>query len=348
MKAVMLRNGRIEFEDVAMPEAGPGQVLVKSNSCGICGSDLHFYKHPNELLGPDPVPDVFLGHEYSAEIVAFGPECEEKFLVGDRVCSIPFLQGASVADRQAIGTGPAIYGAYSEYFLLSEALLLKVADNLPDAAVALVEPLAVGMHAVSRSDIKLGSIAWVCGAGPIGLATIASLKKLGIDTIIASDPTGKRRDLALQMGASAVFDPTAVDVMAEINGLIAESETLNSETPIVIFECVGIHTMIPELIEVAPPRSTIVFAGVHTKETSFNPIIGMVKELDIKFTFYYENSEYEAALNYLASGDLTWQPLVTGTVGYDGIQGAFEALLAPNDHIKIMIEPWRKGQLVSS
>ena len=342
MKAVFLRDGTIQFDERAKPTPGPGQVLVKTKCCGICGSDLHFYKHPEELLGPNP-PDIFLGHEYCVEICEFGPDTKQEMQVGQRACSIPFIETENGA-REPIGTNTQRYGAYSEYFLLSENLMLPVPDNLADEAVALVEPLAVGIHAVSRSDIADNAIALVYGCGPIGLATISALKNRGIDNIVASDPTAKRRTLAIEMGASIVVDPTNDNVMSHVSAL--QSASYDGRGEVVLFECVGIHTMIPELIASAPPKSTIVFAGVHTKDTTFNPIMAMVKELDIKFTFYYENAEYEQALALLASGKLKWQPLVTGTVGYDGIQGAFETLLSPNEHIKIMVQPWRAGSLL--
>ena len=344
MKAVFLRHGTIQFDERVKPTPGPGQVLVKTKCCGICGSDLHFFKHPEELLGPNP-PDVFLGHEYCVEICAFGPDTKQEMSIGQRVCSIPFVE-LDDGSRGAIGTNTQRYGAYSEYFLLSENLMLAVPDSLADEAVALVEPLAVGIHAVNRSGIGDDAIALVYGCGPIGLATISALRNRGINNIIASDPTANRRILATEIGASIVVDPTSDDVMSHVSALQASSYEGGGE--IVMFECVGIHTMIPELIASAPAKSTIVFAGVHTRDTTFNPIVAMVKELDIKFTFYYANSEYEQALALLAAGELNWQPLVTGTVGYDGVQGAFETLLAPNDHIKIMVQPWRQGNLLKS
>lgn len=342
MQAVVLRQGKIVSEDVDVPKPGAGQVLVKSLCCGICGSDLHFYAHGESLLTPVDgiLPDVYLGHEYVAEIIAFGPNCEQKLGLGTRVCSVPFVEVEG--QRVPIGTGAGVYGAYSQYFLMSESLLLEVPDSLPSQAVALAEPLAVAIHGVARSGITASDTAVVCGAGPIGLATIAALKRIGVTEILVSEPTEHRRKLAQSLAAAQVIDPT-------VNSLADEFSRQGSDglQPF-IFECVGNSVLIAELIQLAPKRSTIVYAGVHTDETRFNPMLAMVKELDLKFTFYYEDAEYAEALDYLASGQLNWQPLVTGTVGYDRVQQAFEALTKPNKHVKIMVEPQRQGDLLVS
>ena len=237
-----------------------------------------------------------------------------------------------------IGTTDQTAGAYSEYFLLNEDLMIPVPADLPDEAVALVEPLAVGLHAVERGGIQKGETALVIGCGPIGLATIAALKMKGIEKIVASDPVKGRRALAENMGAIRSVDPTDEDEIA------AAAHEAQGET-VVVYECVGLPSLIPDLIERAPEKSRIVFTGVNTQDVTITPALAMTKELDLRFSFYYSPDEFEQAFKALAEGRIAWKPMVTGKVGFDGVAEAFDTLLGPNDHVKIMVEPWRSGTL---
>ena len=144
MKTIVMRDGSVHVEEVAVPEPGRGQVLVKSRACGICGSDLHIVHHAAEVLDfyaemgmVDPSLagadlQISLGHEFCAEIVAYGPGTQQELPVGQRVTSIPFI--GSDEGTVGVGTTPTVYGAYSEYFLLDESLLLAVPDGMDDAA----------------------------------------------------------------------------------------------------------------------------------------------------------------------------------------------------------------------
>ncbi len=347
VKAVLIRDGAIVVEDQPTPEPGPGQVLVKSLACGICGSDLHMLKHGDEMmelrkrsgqLAPDlsTPPDVMLGHELCAEIVGYGPDTRADLATGTRVASAPFL---ITADGIAgIGTTHEAYGAFSEYFLLNEDLLIAVPDDVPNQAVALAEPLAVGIHAVERGSVSAADAALVVGCGPVGLAVIAALEMRGITNIVASDPVEHRRSLALNMGASLAVNPATDN---EIEAVQAAS----AGQGVAIFECAGVAALIPTLIDRAPSHCRIVFVGVHTQDVTISPSIAMTKELDLSFSFYYSIEEYQEAFQALADGRIKWQPMYTGKVGVDGVADAFETLMAPNDHVKIMVEPWRTGPL---
>ena len=201
MRALVMRNGAIHLESAPVPVPESGQVLVRSLACGICGSDLHVTRHSDEVLSffreigmmsdaADTDPGIMLGHEYCAEIVAYGPDTEQTLPIGARVTSVPMLMSR---DGAGVGVTPGIAGAYSEYFIIDEQLLLPVPDDVPAAAAALTEPLAVGLHAVNRSGIAKGDVALVAGCGPIGLAVIAALRRSGVETIVASDPQAGNR-----------------------------------------------------------------------------------------------------------------------------------------------------------
>lgn len=343
MRAAVMRDRAFTIEDRPMPVPGPGEVLLRTRLCGICGSDLHQFKHAREIdataramgaAGQDLDKGMVLGHEYVGEVVAFGPDTVQALAIGERVVSVPFLlrDGAPVP----IGANVEVDGAYAEYFLGTEALLLKIPDGVPDAAAALVEPLGIAVHAVAKSMLGEGNMPCaVLGCGPIGLAIIAVLKMRGVSTIVASDFSPKRRELALGMGASDVVHPRERSVF----------EALGTAAPAIVFDCTGVRGVLSQTINTAPVGSQIVVAGIPQGEDSFNPMIAIAKELNLQFVLYYTPAEFAEALAAVASGQLDWQPLVTGTIGLEGIAGAFSALEDPERHAKIMIDPWSDARL---
>lgn len=343
MRAAVMRDRAFAVEERPLPSPGPGDVLLKTRLCGICGSDLHQFKHAAEIdalarsmgaPGQDLGKGMVLGHEYVGEVVAFGPETQRKLEIGDRVVSVPFLlrDGAPVP----IGANVDVDGAYAEYFLGSEALLLKIPDGVPDAAAALVEPLGIAVHAVAKSLLAGDSHPCaILGCGPIGLAIAAVLRMRGVTTIVASDFSPKRRELARAMGATAAVHPKEQSPFAALPG----------ERPAIVFDCTGVRGVLSQAIGEAPTGSQIVVAGIPQGEDSFNPMIAIAKELNLQFVLYYSPDEFAEALQAIAAGRLDWRPLVTGTVGLDGIAEAFAALEDPEAHAKIMIDPWSDARL---
>ena len=158
------------------PKPGAGQVLVKSLACGICGSDLHARKHAHRMVelakhfpGRKPMDlsrDVVFGHEFCCEVLDYGPGTERKLKPGTKVCSLPAL--LTPEGPQGIGYSNDNVGAYAERMLLSEALLLEVPNGLAAEHAALTEPLAVGVHAVAKANIRGGEVPLVIGCGPVG------------------------------------------------------------------------------------------------------------------------------------------------------------------------------------
>nr|WP_321385449.1 zinc-binding dehydrogenase [uncultured Vibrio sp.] len=346
MNSIVLQDGSIHLQQVDVPKPAPGQVLVRSLACGICGSDLHIARHTGEVFdvyrklgvmseSMDDHTEVMLGHEFCAEIVEYGDETQQALPVGSRVTSVPILMSQNGA---GVGVTPGIHGAYSEYFLLDEALLLPVPENVPSEAAALTEPLAVGLHAVNRSDIQTDEVALVVGCGPIGLAAITALKLRGVTNILAVDIQDEKLELAKEFGATRVVNPTKEDEVA-IGAEVATGSRL------VIFECVGKHTLIDDFIRRAPAGARIVVTGIHTAPTSVNYAYATVKELDLCFSYYYQPHEFEQCLQAIAEGKVPWQKMLTAKVGMDGVESAFKQLMTPNDHIKVVIEPWRNGEL---
>ena len=350
MQAAVLRNHAFHLESVPTPVPGPGQVLVKVHACGICGSDMHFFRHADHIveqakkLGA-PTADLerglatglVLGHEFVGEITAFGPGGGQTLKLGDRVCSMPFV--LKEAGPALLGSTPETPGAYAEYLVLSEALCLKVDDSIPSEAAALTEPLGIAVHAVNKAEMKAGDVAVVVGCGAIGLAITAVLKMRGVvTTIIASDLSPRRRALATAMGATET-------VNGKDASPIARAAALAPGARVVIFENTGAPGMLGRLVIEAPQNARIVVSGIAPGEESFIPMVAIMKELSLQFIIYYSPEEFAEALAAIRDGQLNWKLLVTATVGLDSVGAAFKALEDPESHAKILIDPRKMGGL---
>jgi len=338
MRAAVLRDGRMVYrDDVPEPVPEPGQVLVGVKACGICGSDLHFAAHGAEVmeLGDrmgggaatgmrlDLNSDVFMGHEFSAEVLEAGPDTETH-PPGTLVTSLPVLLSAK-------GFEPIVYsnttmGAYAERMLLSAPLLLPIPNGLDLKHAALTEPMAVGLHAVNKSNIAPGETALVLGCGPIGIAIIAALGRRGVETIVASDFSPKRRELASAMGAHRTLDA-------------AQGSPFDTVKPAVVFEAVGVPGIIDDVLLRARPGTRLVVAGVCMQPDTVHPFFAIAKEINVQFVLAYTPDEFADSLRALAEGEIDVTPVITGEVGLDGVGQAFDDLADPERHCKILVTP---------
>jgi threonine dehydrogenase-like Zn-dependent dehydrogenase len=338
MRAAVMRDRKLVVADVPVPEPGPGEVLVRTLACGICGSDLHALKHTDAFVATarragnprvmDLTRDVVMGHEFCAEIVEHGPGTARALPVGTRVCSRPVLMRD--AGPQTIGYSNDHPGGYGEYMRLTEALLLEVPRALPADHAALTEPMAVGLHAVRKAGVTPQDAPLVIGCGPVGLAVIAALRLRDIRPIVAADFSSRRRELAVALGADVVVDPASMSPWERWH------ETAGSR-PAVVFECVGVPGVLDQLMTAAPRHARIVIVGVCMEADTIYPMLGIVKELSLQFVLGYTQEEFVATLEHIADGRIAVAPLITGHVGIDGVAGAFEALASPERHAKIIV-----------
>ncbi|MCA6121098.1 zinc-binding dehydrogenase [Bradyrhizobium sp. WSM 1704] len=360
MRAAIFRNGEIVVDTMPEPKPGAGQVLVKSLACGICGSDLHARKHAHRMVelskflpGRQPMDlsrDVVFGHEFCCEILDYGPDTTRKLKPGTKVCSLPAL--LTPQGPRSIGYSNDNPGAYAEQMLLSEPLLLEVPNGLAAEHAALTEPLAVGVHAVAKADIRGGEVPLVIGCGPVGLAVIAALKIKGLGPIVAADYSPARRQLAEKMGADVVIDPAKTQPYASWaeHAQMTEAEKaarppmqalLPPLKPALIFECVGVPGVLQQVFEGAPRDARIVVVGVCMETDRSEPMLGILKELNVQYVLGYTPEEFAYSLRLIAEGQVDAASLVTGRVGIDGVAQAFADLANPEAHTKILVEPWR-------
>ena len=342
MRAAVMRQKTIVVDTIPDPTPGPGEMLVRTLACGICGSDLHALVHADKMVeaaresgGPlllDPSRDVVLGHEFCAEVLDYGPDTPVGVPTGRRVVSMPVaFRGGTM---QGIGYSNEVPGGYGELMVLPAALALEVPNGLSTEHAALTEPMAVGLHAVEKARLGPHDAALVFGCGPVGLAVIAALALRKVEPIVAADFSPLRRTLATAMGAHAVVDPgerPAIDAYRELADL----------RPTVLFECVGVPGVLDQIMRQAPLGSRIVVAGVCMERDAIHPMVGINKELNIQFVFAYQPQEFAATLDALADGRIGVDPLITGRVGVGGVAQAFRDLARPETHAKILVEPWR-------
>jgi threonine dehydrogenase-like Zn-dependent dehydrogenase len=356
MKAVVMRDKQLRVEQLANPEPGQGEVLVKTLACGICGSDLHMFHHCEHVLanfkrGSIPIAfddrqDVVFGHEYCGEILDHGPGSDKRLKVGTRVCSLPFVITPHAFHH--IGFSNRYPGGYGEQMVLAEQMLVPVPGDLPADIAALTEPLTVAAHAVNRARMDGSEVPVVIGCGPIGLAIIAILKSRGIGPVVAADFSAGRRALAEKLGADVVVNPAEqspytswLEVAAprgyDINGPMALLGLGPQPKPCVVFECVGVPGLIQQVIQSAPPRSRLIVVGVCMESDRIEPIMGISKEMNVHFSFGYTGEEFAYTLYALAEGKLDGAPMITGHVSLEGVCEAFDALAQPEQHAKIII-----------
>lgn len=378
MKAVVCQNQQLRIAERPDPKPGKGHVLVRVLRCGICGSDLHARQHCDHLGGlmqrsgiRNPMrstQEIVFGHEFSAEILEYGPGTRRKLPVGSTVCAVPLIRRGKEIDL--IGLCEEAPGAYAERMLVQESLIIPVPNGLDAERAALTEPLAVAWHAVRKGELKKKDTAIVIGCGPVGLAVILMLRSLGIDKIVASDLSPARRELAKRCGAAVVLDPRQGSPFAatpkagfikdspaalelgvgtrEKLGLLpvawhrswrlAEALGAAPKRP-VIFECVGVPGMLQSVIDGAPMFSRVVVVGVCMQSDQIEPALAINKEIELRFVLGYTPLEYRDTLQMIAEGKVDPAPLITGTVGLAGVEDAFAALGSPEKHVKILIDP---------
>jgi threonine dehydrogenase-like Zn-dependent dehydrogenase len=378
MRAVTCTNGELDVVERPEPDPGPGQVRIDVLRCGICGSDLHARHGIDEWadlaaragyegFGRSDHELVF-GHEFSGRVAEYGPKTRKSTPEGTPVVALPLLRGRDGVD--GIGLSQGAPGAYAEQLVVEESLMMAVPNGLDPAVAALTEPMAVAWHAVRRGEVGKRTVAVVIGCGPIGLGVILMLKAKGVRRVVASDYSPARRRLAAACGADVVIDPAeaspydAADHKGHLNDIPSALElALSTREKLerlpfgwwhawrlgealgaapkhpVIFECVGVPGVIDSVIDGAPLFSRAVVVGVCVGPDRFTPAMAINKEIDLRFVIGYTPLEFHDTLHMLAEGKVDPRPLITGTVGLDGVDQAFSDLGDPEVHAKILIDP---------
>ncbi len=322
-----------------------------------------------DRFGRSDQPVVF-GHEFCGTVAEHGTKTRGTIPAGTPVVAFPLMRARDGSGIDTTGLSQHAPGAYAEQVITEESLTLAVPNGLDPDIATMTEPMAVAYHAVQRGEVGKRQVAVVIGCGPVGLGVILMLKAQGVKTVVASDYSPGRRALAQRCGADVVVDPAQQDPLQAAGGskhLNSIPETLElavgsteklSRVPggpwrmfrladrlgaepkrPVIFECVGVPGIIQGLLDSAPMFSRVVVVGVCVGEDRFTPAMAINKEIDLRFVIGYTPLEFRDTLHMLADGKVDPRPLLTGTVGLDGVDGAFTALGDPEAHAKILVDP---------
>lgn len=340
MKAAVFKEvgTPLVVENVADPQPDPRGLVMKVAYCGVCGTDLHATR---EGLTTACCGQI-LGHEYVGEIAEVGAQAEGDWQVGDKVCALPFIACGhclpcaaghffECQDKKVAGVDAP--GGYAEFVATGARETIRLPDGLDLESAALVEPLAVGIHAVRVANLKAGSRVMVIGAGPIGLTVALWARFFGAREVVVSELATSRAALAVKMGATRVIRP---DPAGGAEQLLEQFIDVAGGPPDVIFECVGAPGLLQQCIEMAPQRGKIVPVGVCEQPDNIMPFFGLIKELQIQFAIAYTRDDFDTCLAMLAEKRIDVSAMVTDIVGLDELPEAFEALRTPGHQCKVL------------
>ncbi len=331
MKVAYLKEAMkiVVKDDAKIPEISDDQVLVKMEYCGVCGSDVHFYKdgRVGDVAAP---PDFVLGHEVAGEVVKIGAAVKN-LKVGDKVALEP---GYACGKCEYCKTGrynlcpnviffadPPVQGALKEYVAHPADMCFKLPENMSTEEGALVEPLAVGLHATALGGVGLGSDVLILGGGCIGLVTLLSAKARGASRIVVVDLYEKRLNMAKEMGATEVINAQKENVAERVE------ELFDGKGVDFVFETAGAIATIQQTPYYVKKGGTIVLVGMAAESmANYNFSQAMVKEITIKTVFRYRNL-YPTAIAAISSGSIDVKKIVTNRFTFDESDLAFSTVV---------------------
>jgi len=342
MQALVLeKKDVLSLRDIQVDEPmGPHDVRIAIHTVGICGSDVHYYTHG--AIGPFVVREpMVLGHEASGVITEVGGAVEH-LAVGDRVCMEPGIPDPNSKATQLgiynldpavrFWATPPIHGVLRPSVVHPAAFTFKLPDNVSFAEGAMVEPLAVGLHAAIKARIKPGDVAVVTGAGPIGVLTALAALAGGCSQVIITDVQQPKLDLAATLGPI-----TPVNVAEQDLNEVAKNLTGGWGADIV-FECSGNPRAAAAVFEPLCPGGTVVFVGMPVEPIAYDVVYAASKEARVEHVFRYAHV-YPRALALMGSGQLDVKPLITDTFAFADSVEAFDfAVNMPATSVKAQIK----------
>ncbi|MFP6624786.1 MAG: alcohol dehydrogenase catalytic domain-containing protein [Myxococcota bacterium] len=331
MKRVELHGPNdVRLIDVAEPEPGPRDALIRVAACGICGSDVKFVRQGG-LAGPTPAP-MALGHELSGVVEAVGSEVD--LATGTRVVVNPLGAG------NMIGNGGS-QGGFAPLLLVENAAagesLLVVPDDLPIDIAALAEPVGVGMDAVDQVEAAPGDKVAVFGAGPIGLTAIASLRDRDVEDIVAIDFSVRRLEIATKLGARATIQPGEQETWKRLRELHGTEPVLGA--PMVGTDCYieasGAKAVLQEIPGQAKSNARVAIVALHYEPVPVSFLLVMMKQLTLRGAMEYPD-DYARTLDLLCRRDLS--PMITHRFPLERFHEGMEIACDPQQGGKIMID----------
>lgn len=326
MKALVLEKmGQLSLREFALPrDLGGGDVRIRMHTVGICGSDIHYYKHGR--IGPFVVKEpMILGHEASGTVIECGSEVKN-LRVGDRVCMEPGIPDPnSRASRLGLynvdpsvtfWATPPVHGCLTGEMVHPAAYTFKLPETVSFAEAAMVEPFAVGLQATTRARIAPGDVAVVCGAGPIGMMLALAALASGAARVIVSDVAQPKLDI---IGAYPGVETVNVGKRSLADAVAASTDGWGAD---VVMDASGAPRAILEMPALARPGGALVMVGMPTGPVPMDIVAMQVRELRLETVFRYANV-YDRAIELIASRKVDLKPLITETFAFEDSIAAF-------------------------
>lgn len=324
---------KLEIREVADPEPGEGEVLLRVHRCGICGTDLHMTDEHNSMCAP---PGFILGHERSAEVVAVGKGVE-RLKVGDHVVPHPTKGCGQCASCKGGSpyfcvNGPIPwFGGFADYMTALDASCARLPKTLSLDDAAIIEPLAVGLLGIQSNPFPPGSNVLVIGTGPIGIAAAFWARQASAGKIAAVASSRTREHIARAVGVDAFFVTDG-----ELTGNLAE---FFGGMPDVVLECAGFPGALQMAVDIVRPLGLITVLGICEHDGPWMPAMAVYKQLRMQFAVGTHLDMFEHAANTLDRGIVDPVAMVTDVISYEQLPDAFEALKKRGAQCKVVLDP---------
>lgn len=329
MKALVLASfGRIAVEERPKPVPTADEVLIRVVATGICGSDIHGYTGENGRR----VPGQIMGHETAGVVEALGPEVSRPdLLVGTGVTINPVVIPAADVesfagreqhhpDKSVVGVDPAVLSAFAQSILVPERNVVVLPEGLPIAHGALVEPLAVAVHAVRRVGVRQRDSVLVVGGGPIGQSVVLALRMAGVERYVVSEVEPTRRALVERLGAR-VIDPTAGSTAASVAAILGGPAD-------VAIDAVGLEATLADALSATRLGGSVCLVGMGAVRLSIDAFRVSTEERSIIGSFTYSSDDFRDAAAWIAEVPELAAALISQEVPLDQADDAFRGLAA--------------------
>jgi L-iditol 2-dehydrogenase len=337
LRANLIEPKKMILERVAEPEPGPGQVRLKIETCGVCGSDIHAYYGEHPFIQCPIAP----GHEFSGTVEKLGPGVTD-WQIGQKATAEPSLVCGqcencrnglyNICDNLKV-IGCQTDGGFAEYLVVPANKLIEVPDNMTFEQASFIEPLAVGVHALRLAPIKPETRLVILGVGTIGLVHLLTAHAWGLKDITVTDTLQSKLDLALELGAKHAVNvgKTSLTDFAR--------QTYGTERAFdVAVECVGVAGTVRDGILTLKKGGTMVVVGVFPHEVPVNMGIVQDRELKLVGSLMYRMADFTEARDLIASGRAPIEPLISARYPLEQIAAAMQAIDEhPERNVKTMI-----------
>lgn len=340
MKSAVLKGIKsIQVEEKEDLISKNDEVLIAVKRAGICGSDIHSWDtgEPNGLV---------MGHEYSGVVYDAGGR--EDLKIGDRVTALPLspcgkceaclsgnIQYCTNTWTHATGLSLDYPGAFAPTMAIHKEMVVKIPDNVSDEEAAMVEPSAVGYHAVRLANLKPESKVLVIGSGIIGLVSMMFAKLEGATYVAVSEVNPERGNKAVALGdADEYFDARDEKLLEK---LYAKTEGKGFDC---VIDCSGNSAAISTAVMAVKPGGTVVLVGISTSPVTVPMMVAVMKEVTLQGAIAYTKEEFETCLTLMSEKKIDVLKFLSDVVSLEEVQESFELLTSPTgDAIKILVDP---------